>query len=83
MTVNNLCSGPSCNMCSSGQVCHSNVNDNSVNSFLTAITLIAIICQATGVLCESQSYNFHFASVYLDAIDFVSVRLELHLPFLL
>ncbi|KAF8345870.1 organic solute transporter Ostalpha-domain-containing protein [Amanita rubescens] len=43
-----------------------------------AITLIAIICQASGVLCESQSYNFHFASVYLDAIDFVSVSVALY-----
>ncbi|KAF8630617.1 hypothetical protein AX15_002772 [Amanita polypyramis BW_CC] len=42
------------------------------------ITLVAIICQAAGVLCESQSYNVHFASVYLDVIDFVSISMALY-----
>ncbi|KAK2463243.1 hypothetical protein APHAL10511_004898 [Amanita phalloides] len=43
-----------------------------------AVTLVAIICQVAGVLCKSQSFNFHFASVYLDAIDFVSVSVALY-----
>lgn len=42
------------------------------------ITLIAIICEVAGVLCESQGYNAHFASVYLDTIDFISISVALY-----
>ncbi|KIL66240.1 hypothetical protein M378DRAFT_75551 [Amanita muscaria Koide BX008] len=42
------------------------------------ITLIAIICEVAGVLCESQGYSAHFASVYLDTIDFISISVALY-----
>ncbi|KAF8633265.1 hypothetical protein AX17_004441 [Amanita inopinata Kibby_2008] len=42
------------------------------------VTFIGIICQAAGVLCESQAYSARYASVYLDAIDFVSISIALY-----
>ena len=39
-----------------------------------AVSIAAIICEYYDVLCASGSYNVHFAEVYLEAIDFVSVR---------
>jgi hypothetical protein len=38
------------------------------------ISIIGIICQYYNVLCESEGYNVHFAEVYLEAVDFVSIR---------
>jgi len=43
-----------------------------------AISIAGIICQALNVLCESGSYSVHFAAVYLDAIDFVSISVALY-----
>lgn len=40
----------------------------------TVISIIGIICQALNILCESQGFNPHFANVYLEAIDFVTIR---------
>lgn len=45
------------------------------------ISVLGIIAQATGYLCDSQSFNRHYASVYLNSIDFVSVR-QVHLNLL-
>ena len=42
--------------------------------FRTAITIAGIICQHYNVLCASGPYSVHFAEVYLDAVDFVSIR---------
>ncbi|KAF8490149.1 DUF300-domain-containing protein [Russula emetica] len=42
------------------------------------LTIVAIICQRFNVLCESSSYNVHFASLYLDTIDFISVSIALY-----
>ncbi|KAI0031306.1 DUF300-domain-containing protein [Vararia minispora EC-137] len=42
-----------------------------------AISITGIICQAYNVLCESQ-YSVHFASVYLDSVDFVSISIALY-----
>ena len=44
--------------------------------FSAAVSIAGIICEKYKVLCESGSYNVHFAKVYLDAIDFVSIRWE-------
>ncbi|THH14594.1 hypothetical protein EW146_g5764 [Bondarzewia mesenterica] len=43
-----------------------------------AISIAGVICQKYGVLCESGSYSVHFAKVYLDAIDFVSITIALY-----
>jgi hypothetical protein len=40
----------------------------------TAISIAGIICQAFNVLCSSESWNIHYAQVYLEAVDFVSIR---------
>jgi hypothetical protein len=40
----------------------------------TAISIAGIICQAFNVLCSSESWNVHYAQVYLEAVDFVSIR---------
>ncbi|KAF8839224.1 DUF300-domain-containing protein [Paxillus ammoniavirescens] len=39
-----------------------------------ACSIAGIICEAFGVLCESGPYSIYFASVYLEAIDFVRRR---------
>ena len=41
-----------------------------------AVSIAGIICQAYGVLCESGGFglnSIHFANIYLQAIDFVSI----------
>ncbi|PPQ71091.1 hypothetical protein CVT26_011631 [Gymnopilus dilepis] len=43
-----------------------------------AVSLAGIICQALGVLCESQGFDAHFANVYLEAVDFVSISVALY-----
>lgn len=40
----------------------------------TVVSIVGIICEALGVLCESQGFDAHYANVYLEAIDFVSIR---------
>ncbi|KAF8200775.1 DUF300-domain-containing protein [Pholiota molesta] len=42
------------------------------------ISIIGIICEALNILCESQGFNSHFANVYLEAIDFVTISLALY-----
>ena len=39
-----------------------------------AVSIAGIIAQSYGVLCEAESFNWRFASVWLSAIDFVSIR---------
>ncbi|KAI0049142.1 DUF300-domain-containing protein [Auriscalpium vulgare] len=43
-----------------------------------AVSIAGIICQHYGVLCEAGSYSVHFAKVYLDSIDFVSISVALY-----
>ncbi|KAN0107462.1 DUF300 domain containing protein [Russula decolorans] len=43
-----------------------------------ALSIAGIICQSFNVLCDSSSYNVHFASLYLDTIDFISVSVALY-----
>ncbi|KAF9566728.1 DUF300-domain-containing protein [Agrocybe pediades] len=43
-----------------------------------AVSIVGIICQARGILCESEGFNVHFANVYLEAIDFVSISVALY-----
>jgi Organic solute transporter Ostalpha len=33
-----------------------------------------MLCEAFNVLCQSEGFNFHYANVYLSAIDFISIR---------
>ncbi|KAI0276227.1 DUF300-domain-containing protein [Russula aff. rugulosa BPL654] len=43
-----------------------------------AITVAGIICQHYNVLCVSGPFSVHYAEVYLDAIDFVSISIALY-----
>jgi len=43
-----------------------------------AVSIAGIICQALNVLCESEGFNVHFANVYLEAVDFVSISVALY-----
>lgn len=38
-----------------------------------AVSIAGIVCEAFNVLCESE-WSVHFAGVYLEAVDFVSIR---------
>ncbi|KAJ4465064.1 DUF300-domain-containing protein [Lentinula aciculospora] len=50
--------------------------------FRPTISVVGIICQALNVLCESEGFNFHYANVYLEAFDFVSISVALYGLFL-
>ena len=39
-----------------------------------AITIAGIICQHYNVLCDSGSFSVHYAELYLESVDFVSIR---------
>ncbi|WWC88208.1 uncharacterized protein L201_003113 [Kwoniella dendrophila CBS 6074] len=41
------------------------------------ISIIGIICLYYGVLCPDE-YSIHYAEVYLDAVDFVSISIALY-----
>ncbi|KAH9485422.1 Transmembrane protein 184C [Psilocybe cubensis] len=43
-----------------------------------AISVIGMICQAKGVLCESEGFNSHFANVYLEVVDLASISVALY-----
>ncbi|KAH7886596.1 organic solute transporter Ostalpha-domain-containing protein [Phlebopus sp. FC_14] len=47
-----------------------------------ACSIAGIICEAFNVLCDSGPYSVDFASVYLEAIDFVSISIALYGLFL-
>jgi hypothetical protein len=42
------------------------------------VSLVGIVCQALNILCESQGFNIHYANVYLEAVDFVSISVALY-----
>jgi len=42
------------------------------------ISIAGIICQHYNVLCASGPYSVHFAEVYLDALDFISISIALY-----
>jgi hypothetical protein len=43
------------------------------------MSIAGIICQAYNVLCSSESWSLHYAQVYLDVVDFISIRyIQLH-----
>ncbi|KAI0259472.1 DUF300-domain-containing protein [Gloeopeniophorella convolvens] len=42
------------------------------------ISVVGIICQHYNVLCSSGPYSVHFAEVYLDSIDFISISVALY-----
>ncbi|KAJ7924863.1 hypothetical protein B0H13DRAFT_1163672 [Mycena leptocephala] len=39
-----------------------------------AVSIAGIVCQAFNVLCESESFSVKYANVYLEAVDFASIR---------
>ncbi|KAJ7127945.1 organic solute transporter Ostalpha-domain-containing protein [Mycena epipterygia] len=43
-----------------------------------AVSVAGIVCQKLGILCDSEGFNPHFASVYLSAVDFVSITIALY-----
>ncbi|KAF9465053.1 DUF300-domain-containing protein [Collybia nuda] len=43
-----------------------------------AISIISIICQAANVLCPSEGFSPHYADVYLETIDFISISVALY-----
>jgi hypothetical protein len=43
-----------------------------------AASVVAIICEHYHILCESQSFNFHYAAVYIEIVDFISISIALY-----
>ncbi|KAF8552685.1 DUF300-domain-containing protein [Imleria badia] len=43
-----------------------------------ACSIAGIICEAFNVLCDSGPYSVHFANVYLEVIDFISISFALY-----
>jgi len=43
-----------------------------------AVSIAGIIAQSYDVLCEAEGFNWRFASVWLSAIDFVSISVALY-----
>ncbi|KAJ7187248.1 DUF300-domain-containing protein [Mycena filopes] len=43
-----------------------------------AVSIAGIVTNALGVLCDSEGFNPRFASVYLSAVDFVSITIALY-----
>ncbi|EIW74213.1 DUF300-domain-containing protein [Coniophora puteana RWD-64-598 SS2] len=43
-----------------------------------AVSIAGIVTNALGVLCPAGPYSIHFAEVYLEAIDFVSISIALY-----
>jgi hypothetical protein len=44
-------------------------------------SIAGIICEALGVLCKSDGYSWRYASVWIEGINFVSIRYALVLSF--
>ncbi|KAL0072406.1 hypothetical protein AAF712_000169 [Marasmius tenuissimus] len=42
------------------------------------VTIVGIICEAYGVLCEPAGFDFHWANVYLEIVDFISISIALY-----
>lgn len=42
------------------------------------VSIAGIVCEKFGLLCESAGFNVHFANVYLESIDFVSISIALY-----
>ena len=38
------------------------------------VSLAGIVCEKYNVLCESEGFDYRYADVYLEVIDFVSIR---------
>jgi hypothetical protein len=42
------------------------------------VSIVGIICQTYGVLCEAAGFDFHWANVYLEIVDFISITFALY-----
>jgi len=52
---------------------HSQARDTLTNS-LAVVSIVGIACESYNVLCAISGFNLHFANVYLEVIDPVSIR---------
>lgn len=68
-------SGVFSNMLSSAHVSLCSVLESFTSTNHLVVSIIGIVCQKYNVLCETAGFNPHFASVYLQSVDFVSIRL--------
>jgi hypothetical protein len=46
--------------------------------YFAVISIVSIICEVYGVLGYACGYSIHFAEVYLEAIDFISISFALY-----
>ena len=38
------------------------------------VSIAGIVCEKYKVLCESEGFDFRYANVYLEIVDFISIR---------
>lgn len=57
-------------------VCPRNILNHVCDRPFPVVSIAGIICQKYNVLCETTGFSSRFAKVYLESIDFASIRLE-------
>ena len=67
-------SGQFCNISLSAQACLSSIRIPAGSHRDLVVSIVGIVCQKLAILCDSEGFNPHYVSVYLDAVDFASIR---------
>ncbi len=37
------------------------------------VSIVGVVCEKFKVLCESEGFDYHYANVYLEVVDFISI----------
>lgn len=68
-------SGPCYNMLSLDRVCSCMITIQSLElTSCAAASIAGIICEKYEVLCHSDGYTWRHASLYIEAVNFISIR---------
>lgn len=49
------------------------VKSKIYGQYSLVLSIVGIVAQAKGVLCESGSWSFHTAKAYITLFDFISI----------
>ncbi|KAF8908770.1 DUF300-domain-containing protein [Mucidula mucida] len=42
------------------------------------VSIVGVVCEKFKVLCESEGFDYHYANVYLEVVDFISITIALY-----